>query len=43
MDRMFFFRLTINQNVVEVYGIELIEVLVESVINKPLERSRSAY
>jgi hypothetical protein len=40
---MFFFRLTINQNVVEVRGIELIEVLAESVINKPLERSRSAY
>jgi hypothetical protein len=40
---MFFFRLTINQNIVEVRRIELIEVLTEGVINKPLERSRSAY
>jgi hypothetical protein len=40
---MFFFRLTINQNVVEVRRIELIKVLAEGVINKHLERSRSAY
>jgi hypothetical protein len=39
---MFFFRLAINQNVVEVRGTELIEVLAESIVNKPLKRSRSA-
>jgi hypothetical protein len=40
---MFFSRLAINQNVVEVRGTELIEVLAESVVNEPLKRSGSAY
>jgi hypothetical protein len=34
---VFFSGLTINQDVVEVRGTELIEVVAERVVNKPLE------
>jgi hypothetical protein len=37
---VFFPGLTINQDVVEVRGVELIEVVVERVVNKPLKGSR---
>ena len=36
---MFLFRSTINQNIVEVRGIELIEVFTKGVVNKSLKRS----
>ena len=38
---IFFLGLTINQDVVKVRRIELVEVVVERVVNKPLEGRRS--
>ena len=40
---MLFFCPTINQDIVEVYRIELIEIFIESIVNKPLECSRGSY
>jgi hypothetical protein len=37
---VFFLGLTVNQDVVKVRGAELVEVVVERVVNKPLEGSR---
>ena len=37
---VFFPGLTINQDVVKVHRIELVEVVAERVVNKPLEGSR---
>ena len=37
---MFFPGLTINQDVIKVYRIELVEVVVERVVNKPLKGRR---
>jgi hypothetical protein len=37
---MFFAGLTINQDIIEVHRVELVEVVIERVINKPLEGSR---
>ena len=34
---MFFLGLTINQDVIKIYRVELVKVIVERVINKPLE------
>jgi hypothetical protein len=36
---MFFSGLTINQDIVEVRGVELVKVVVERVVNKPLKGS----
>jgi hypothetical protein len=36
---MFFSGLTINQDIVEVRGIELVKVVVERVVNEPLKGS----
>jgi hypothetical protein len=36
---IFFLDLTINQDVVKVYRAELVKVVIERVINKPLEGS----
>jgi hypothetical protein len=38
---IFFLGLTINQDIVEVYRAELVKVVVERVVNKPLKGSRS--
>ena len=37
---VFFVGLTINQDIIEVRGAELVEVVAERVVNKPLEGSR---
>jgi hypothetical protein len=37
---MFFLGLTINQDIVEVYRVELVKVVVERIVNKPLKGSR---
>jgi hypothetical protein len=37
---VFFAGLTINQDIIEVRGVELVEVVVERVVNKPLEGYR---
>jgi hypothetical protein len=37
---VFFSGLTINQDIVEVHGAELVKVVAERVVNKPLEGSR---
>ena len=37
---VFFAGLTINQDIVKVYRVELVEVVVERVVNKPLEGRR---
>ena len=36
---IFFLGLTINQDVIKVYRVELVKVVVERVINKPLKGS----
>ena len=37
---MFFLGLTINQDVIKVYRVELVEVVIERVVNKPLKGSQ---
>jgi len=37
---VFFVGLAINQDIIEVRGVELVEVVAERVVNKPLEGSR---
>jgi hypothetical protein len=36
---VFFLGLTINQDIVEVRGVELVKVVIERVVNKPLKGS----
>ena len=36
---IFFIGLTINQDIIKVYRVELVKVVIERVINKPLEGS----
>jgi hypothetical protein len=40
---VFFLCFTIDQDVVEIRGTELVEIFTESIVNKSLERSRSSY
>jgi hypothetical protein len=39
---VFFLYLTINQDIVKVYRIELVEVVIERVVNKSLKGSRGS-
>ena len=36
---VFFIGLTINQDIIKIYRVELVKVVVERVVNKPLEDS----
>ena len=36
---IFFIGLTINQDIIKVYRVELVKVVIERVVNKPLEGS----